>query len=71
MKFIKLSRKHVDYSSLHIQPMLITCMEPLSKNNTNKTEVHMMDGRSWAVLETVDEIEKLIKQSESFTLTTK
>jgi hypothetical protein len=46
-------------------------MEPLSKNNTNKTEVHMMDGRSWAVLETVDEIEKLIKQSESFTLTTK
>jgi hypothetical protein len=46
-------------------------MEPLSKNNTSKTEIHMMDGRSWLVLETVDEIEKLIKQSESFTLTTK
>jgi hypothetical protein len=69
MKFIKLNRNFED-SSIFIQPVLITCLEPLQDCQMGQTVVHMMNSGSWVVTESVDEIQKLIDKSDRFTITT-
>jgi len=68
MKFIKLNRSSDD-TSLYIHAMMITCLQPLSDNPSGQTPVHLMCGSTWVVVETADEIKKLIADSEKFIMT--
>jgi hypothetical protein len=70
MKFIKLSRTGViGEDSLHIQPMMITCLEPYAGDPTSRTYVHVIGGGKWLVSETANEIQKLITEAEKFKMT--
>ena len=68
MKFIKLSRTGViGEDSLHLQPMMITCLEPYAGDPSGRTYVHVIGGGKWLVTESSDEIKKLITESEKLT----
>jgi len=64
-KFIQLTKP--SNGEIRIQPMLITAMEALNSLNPYeaKTTIHMMGSGLWHVMENVDEIQKLIKESEN------
>ena len=62
-KFIKLTKK--GGGQIHINCILITILE---EQTIGGSSVYVMGGEGWLVEETVDEIKKLIKKSESFTI---
>ena len=65
MKFISLTRQ--GGGTVKINPMVIVALEPIT--GSDKTRIYTMGG-SWVILESIDQIEKKIKESEKVTLTT-
>jgi hypothetical protein len=68
MKFIELTRS--DNSSVLINPMMITALVEIGPlDQSFNTQVYTMGG-SHVVKATIEEIQKLIKESERITTTT-
>ena len=65
MKFITLTRQ--GGGAIKINSMIIVALEPVA--GSDKTTVYTMSG-SWMVVESIDQIEKKIQESEKVTLTT-
>lgn len=62
MKFITLTKP--GGSSILINPMMVQAIEP-SPSSQAKSTIHMMAGTSWMIMETIEEIQKKIKESEN------
>jgi hypothetical protein len=70
MKFITLTDCRIDLPVL-INPMMITAivvLDPTGKSSGSK--VHTLNNDVWSVMETAEEIQKLIKKSENTTTIT-
>jgi len=65
MNFITATRSSSNTSIL-INSMMVVAIQPTPANGS---VIYTMGGSSWDVLESVDEIKKKIKTSESFTIT--
>jgi hypothetical protein len=65
MKLISLTRQ--GGGIIKINPMVVVALEPIP--GMDKTMVYTMGG-SWLILESLDQIEKKIKEAEKVTLTT-
>ena len=65
MKFITLTNQ-VD-KAVYINPITITALSPIPDpiGKEARTQVYTMGSSCWFVLETVEEIQKLIKESEN------
>ena len=66
MKFITLTKSNTN-KKLLIHPMMITALDELytTVDTGPKTAIHVMGADYWSVKETVEEIQKLIKESEN------
>jgi uncharacterized protein YlzI (FlbEa/FlbD family) len=62
MKFITLTK--YGGASILINPMMVQAIEP-SPSSQAKSIVHMMAGTSLMIMETIEEIQKRIKESEN------
>ena len=65
-KFITLIRR--DSNKVYLNPIMIS--EIHSIDNSDTVRITMMNGNSYNVIQTIDEIQKLINKSSNITLTT-
>ena len=68
MKFIKLTRNQNNQAELIVNPLMISQIEPVTQGGG--CYITMMNGNSYLVVQSAQEILDLIKKAEYHTITT-